>query len=400
VTTCAPPNDTTGATCLQAVSPAGSGVVDVQVSNANGTSLPVASDQFTYISAGATVFAWGITAPKGGMLWVPGGQGGHWWSSDHASGFCRQDAVPGSTLHAINFSICDNGSIGSPGQAVYDPFVNPAGIVNATTGAVVNVPTHYIYVPDNAVKSTAIWRLTFDPASETLIGAPEAMIPLADVRTLKPNGMVLCAADGNLYVSDLTEPNIRKVTGPHGDPRLQTVSIVAVTGDGRGANGTMGVIGTKIYVSENRAATWFDVTSPCALGLTGIPCTTTPIPLTPGVFIAGVAADSVNNFVYAADSPGAGNATIWRYSPVTGVVTTYLTGGTLPAAGTPNATVWCSTTCTRPWDSSLIPGGFGTFSFAFGIVVDPTNGNLMITEDVTAGQRSGRGKAWVAPLVP
>ncbi|PWT89045.1 MAG: hypothetical protein C5B56_07785 [Proteobacteria bacterium] len=393
----------TGVTCTAdglsctATSPAGvsGAAVDVRVTNALAlTSNAVPSDVFTYLTPTASVWGWGITAPKGGMVWVPGNLGGHWWSSDHSNGFCRQDVVPGSTLHAINSSVCDNGSIGSPGQAVYDARVNPQ-FVNSTSGALVPAGTHFIYVPDNAVKSTAIWRLTFDPNTETLVGVPEAMIPLADVRTLKPNGMAM-GPDGNLYVTDLTEMNIRKVTGPNGDPRLQTVSIVAVTGDGRGANGTVGFIGNKLYISENRAASWIDITL-CPTPF-GTPCATTPLPIQPGAFIAGVATDPVNHLVYAADSPGGANATIWRWSEFTGVVSVYLQGGTLPAAGTPNATVWCSTTCQRPWDPNLIPGGIGGFSFAFGLAVGP-DASLYITEDPTAGNRSGRGKVWISPLV-
>jgi sugar lactone lactonase YvrE len=224
------------------------------------------------------------------------------------------------------------------------------------------------------------------------------MLPLADIRTLKPNGMAL-GPDGNLYVTDLTEMNIRKVTGPNGDTRLQTVSIIAVTGDGRGANGTIGFIGNKLYISENRAASWVDITSNCALGLTGIPCTTVPIPLPSGAFVAGVATDPVNRFVYASDSPGGAGATIWRYSEVTGQTSLYLQGGTAPAAGTPNATVWIAQTATRPWDPAWTPGGLGPFSFVFGLAVGP-DGSLYVTEDHTAGNRGGRGTAWVTPLIP
>ena len=375
-----------GLSCT-ATSPAGAvGTIDVQVTNGLAlTSAAVPSDKFTYSAPTASVYAWGITAPKGGMVWVPGGLGGHWWSSDHSAGFCRQDAVVGSTLHALDPGNCDDGSIGSAGQAVYDPFTNADG-------------SHYIYVPDNAVKSVAIWRLTFNPATERLVGVPEAMIPLADVRTLKPNGMAM-GPDGNLYVSDLTEMNIRKVTLPNGDPRSQAVSIVAVTGDGRGANGTIGFLGNKLYISENRAAAWFDITTSCALGVTGIPCTTVPIPLPSGAFVAGVATDQVNGFVYASDSPGGANASIWRHNPATGVTSLFLQGGLAPAAGTPNAAVWCSQTCTRPWDSTWTPGGMGGFSFVFGIDVGP-NGDLFVTEDHTAGNRGGRGTAWVAPYIP
>jgi hypothetical protein len=34
------------------------------------------------------------------------------------------------------------------------------------------------------------------------------------------------------------------------------------------------------------------------------------------------------------------------------------------------------------------------------MAVDPATGNLMITEDATAGNRSGRGRAWVSSFVP
>jgi IPT/TIG domain len=376
-----------GSTCT-VFSPAGTGTVDVQVTTPAGTSPIVAGDRFSYVSPTATLYAWGITAPKGGMLFLPGslnGGPGHFWTSDHVNGFCREDLVSGTTLHAINYSVCDDGSIGSPGQAVYDPRVNADGV------------THYIYVPDNAVKSVAVWRLTYNPTTETIVGSPEAMIPLADVRTLKPNGMAL-GPDGNLYVTDLTEPNIRQITNPNGDPRTQTVGIVAVTGDGRGANGTIGFIGNRAYISENRAASWFDITICPPNAAT--PCNTTPLPMPSGVFIAGVATDPVNGFVYAADSPGGANANIWRYSVASNTTALYLQGGVVPAAGSPNVTVWCSLTCTRPFDSNLTPGGTAGFSFAFGLYVDTTNGSLYITEDPTAGNRGGRGRAWVAPLVP
>ena len=122
------------------------------------------------------------------------------------------------------------------------------------------------------------------------------------------------------------------------------------------------------------------------------------VPLAPGVFIAGVATDPVHNLVYAADSPGGSAATIWRWNPATSAVvptsTVYLQGGTPP---NPGPTFACALTCTRPTDSLATSTAF---SFTFGLVVDPANGNLMITEDATAGNRSGRGRAWVSPFVP
>ena len=381
-----------GITCtvITPVSPTGAGNVSIRVTANTQTSVPAT---FTYIAPSATVYAYGITAPKGGMIWLKGALGGHWWSSDHANGFCRLDPLPGGSGFAMNYAVCDDGSIGSPGQAAYDP------------------ATNFVYVPDNAVKSTAVWRLTFNPATETITGSPEAMLPLADVRTLKPNGMALGPGPNgglSLYVTDLTEANIRRIDGPAGDPRSQTLTIIGTTGDGRGANGTVGFIGTKLYISENRAASWLDITQ--CTDNSATPCSTAPgsastvagktgtVPLAPGVFIAGVATDPVHNLVYAADSPGGSAATIWRWNPATSAVvptsTVYLQGGTPP---NPGPTFACALTCTRPTDSLATSTAF---SFTFGLVVDPANGNLMITEDATAGNRSGRGRAWVSPFVP
>lgn len=427
-------------TTCTAVSPAGTaGAVDVLVTDATGTSAATAADQFTYITPVASLYAWGITAPKGGAVWLPGALGGHWWSSDHAQGLCRQDPmstapaafqVANSTLHAINLAVCGDDLVGSAGQAVYDP----RAVVNLATG----VPTtfHYVYVPDNAVKSTAVWRLTFDPATETMVADPNggamatAMTPLADVRTLKPNGMAL-GPDGNLYVTDLVDPNVRKITNPNGDPRTQVISIVAVTGDNRGANGTQGFIGNLLYVSGNRATQFFDITQcPMAAG----PCGMASVPAPTGVFIAGTMTDEPHKLVYLSSSPGAANASIMRYDASNdvyvpflagsvvpdafGVVTcpsctvgptavNFINGGVLPAPGAGNGIVTCALTCQRPWDQTNhstagIPAGQGVptnFAFAFGLGMDPT-GTLVITEDPSAGARSGRGTMWTVPYIP
>ena len=419
-----------------AISPAGAaGVVEVQATRIPAGTSPLnpPADQFTYVAPVASLYSWGVTAPKGGATWLPGALGGHFWSSDHAQGFCRQDldstagafTVAGNTLHAMNLAACGDDLVGSAGQGVYDP-----SLVPGTT-------FHYVYVPDNAVKSTAVWRLTFDPSTESMVPDPiggamaTAMIPLADVRTLKPNGMAL-GPDGNLYVSDLTDPFIRVVTNPAGDPRSQTISLVATTGDGRGANGTAGFVGNLLYISGNRATQFFDITK-CPLVGGGV-CGMASVPAPVGVFIAGTATDAANKFVYLSNSAGGGPASIYRYNASTDVYVAFAPGtyaadafgivhctacttgataapfinnGLLPPIGSPNGTVTIALTGLRPWDQTSHPtagvpaGSFvpTAFAFAFGITTNPA-GDLILTEDPTAGARAGRGSMWIVPFIP
>jgi hypothetical protein len=410
------PTAGTGITCLvdgtscTAATPGGADgtTVDVQVTTLVGTSASVAADKFSYASPVGALYSYGITAPKGGVTWIPDATpaGGHEWISDHGNGLCRLDAVPGTKIFAPNVVVCDPGfTLGSPGQAVYDPRANADG-------------THWVYVPDNAVKSPGVWRLTFHPATAT-IDTPVGMAN-GQISNLKANGLALDQARDALYVGDLVDGNIRRINHVSGDPLSQTVDIVATTqaakagGASRGINGTMTMLGNLVFLPENNAATYFDVTAACAnptVSPNPAPCATTALTFlqTPApVFIAGMAADSVHNVVYISESPGTANATIFRIDATTitaanpggatGIV--YVTGGLMPAAGSAEATVYCSLTCTRPADPSLAPGATAGFPFAQGVYVDPVTSALFITEDVTAGARSGRGHIWSVPYIP
>ena len=130
----------------------GGTTVPVQVTLGGAASSPTNTpgvDTFTYVTPTANLYAWGITAPKGGVVFlpqIPAGApapgttngNGSWWSPDHASGFCRQNGVPaavvpptptsiglpiadpGNSIFAIDYSNCDQGDVGSPGQPVWD----------------------------------------------------------------------------------------------------------------------------------------------------------------------------------------------------------------------------------------------------------------------------------------
>jgi hypothetical protein len=224
---------------------------------------------------------------------------------------------------------------------------------------------------------------------------------------VKPNGLAL--GPGGLYLSSLSDNFVRRINNPAGDPRLQTLDTVANGGTGHGLNGTMGFIGNTLYLPEDTGATFFDVTAPCAAVGTTTPCNPTPIPLrstAPGavpapVFVAGVTTDPAHGFVYASLSPGGAPANILRYTVATGAVAvSYVNTGVMPAVGAPEATVFCTLSCTRPADPAAMPGTTTGFFFAQGLTVDPANGTLYIAEDATAGARSGRGHVWAVPFVP
>jgi hypothetical protein len=410
------PDAATGVTCLadgtscSATSPGGTAgtTVDVQVTTIAGTSPAVAADKFTFASPVGALYSYGITAPKGGVTWIPDATplGGHEWISDHGNGLCRLDPVPGTKIFAPNVAECDPGfTLGSPGQAVYDSRANSDG-------------THWLYVPDNAVRSPGVWRLTFHPATAT-IDTPVRMAN-GQISNLKANGLALDQARDALYVGDLVDGNIRRINNVSGDPLSQTVDIVATTqaakagAASRGINGTMAMLGNLVFLPENNAATYFDVTAACAnptVSPNPAPCATTTLNFLKSaatVFVAGMAADSVHKVVYISESPGTANATIFRMDATTitaanpggaaGVV--YVTDGLMPAASSAEATVYCSLTCTRPADPALTQGGTAGFPFAQGLYVDPVTNALFITEDVSAGARSGRGHVWSVPYIP
>jgi hypothetical protein len=401
-------------------------------------------------TATAQLVAWGVTAPKGGSVAILAEDGKtHIWGSDHAQGVCRFDVVASSTtappLEADNPAACDPGTtVGSPGQMAVGP-LNADG-------------TRFVFVPDNAVRSPGVWRLTYDPTGNRALdaagnpipgtgkGSLSNPVPMAPgkIDNLKPNGVAL-GPDGKLYVGDLIDGTVRRITNPLGNPRTQQVEAPYETNDLRGINGSMAFVGNDLFLPENNAATYFDITQCPILTATGpVPCQFTAdpkfagpnnipdnrLPLTVAplrpVFVSGIATDPTRNLVYISDSPGAAPAVIYRYAVPAApaatnsgaVATIYVDRGqlppqvgqnpALPVSATNPAVEFCSITCTRPEDSEpanrLIP-----FSFAQGLRVndpsmpDPLGlppGALYVADDPTAGNRAMHGHLWVVPFTP
>lgn len=425
---------------------AGAGVVSVTLTDpavvfapplpspASVTSNPAS---FTYVQATASLYAWGITAPKGGAVWLPGNPlvvgSGHWWSSDHAQGFCRQDLLA-SGMHALNFSVCGADLVGSAGQGVYDPRpVNTYAIDGTTiTGNIPNL--HYVYVPDNAVKSVAVWRITFDSNTETMVADPNSpgitldaagnaindqfatpMAPASDLRTLKPNGMALgplnavgvfcgvstagCSVAQNnaigLYVTDLVEKYVRVISNPDASPRTQAVDLVAATGDGRGANGTQGFIGNYLYISGNRATQFFDVLQCPKQGFTppGIlpVCGMASVPAPVGVFVSGTAVDPVHKLVYQSNSPGATAATLLRYDASHDVYQQF-NAGSLPVDL--NGVVHCELLTVVPTNRCSVGPTAGAFVGSGGTLPGPLGSPIVVATGPAGPPAIGAVRPW------
>ena len=360
------------------------------------------------------LYAYGFTAPKGGVTLVPSDDGGHLWAADHSQGLCRMDIVASAPgLHAYNSASCDDGTVlGSGGQTVYDP-----AVISGTTNL------HFLYVAQNDHLSPGVIRFNFDPsgdggAGSLVPGSAVVMAPNAGLSGDKANGLALgpckpgapATCTSALYMGGLLDGFIRRINNPQDDPRLQTVDTVAMTTEqragtvGKGINGSMGMIGDDLYLPENQGFTVVKNISKCPAA--GQDCGTTPLNIGQFGFIFGSAigvdanpAHSAAGLVYAAISPGAANGTLYQYDVATNTSRIYATQGQMPQAGTGEATVWCTTTCTRPVDPANPPGGQANFRFAQGLMTD-NDGNVYLTEDAFAGARGGRGHAWVAPFMP
>lgn len=372
--------------------------------------------------AKGSLWAWGITAPKGGSAVLPSADGGHRWGSDHASGVCRFDAVAGSNPvdYALNPAACDPGfTVGSPGQMTLSP-VQPDG-------------TYFVFVPDNAVRSPGVWRLKYDPNADPdpvtgkgrgMLSNPVLMAP-GKLPNLKPNGTAW-GPDGKLYVGDLIDGNVRRISNPAGDPRSQTVEIPYQTNDLRGINGTMSFLGNYLFLPENNAATFFDVTQcPIVTPATATsPATVTPcqftdpaakgggggvagpnnipdnrLPLAKAglpVFVSGIATDASRNLVYAASSPGAANAIVFRFPVAAGA----FTGTATPNCLAPLSQQLAGQTCTTPTGPATQPplATFYTSQGQLPLAVDPVTGVTM-TGGLGAAATAGAGSlvlpSWV-----
>lgn len=338
------------------------------------------------LAPAAKLVSWGQTSPHG-MAWLPGALGGHLWVADHTQGLCRLDTAPDhADLYATNPLVCDTmGTIGSPGQPVYDPTPNLDG-------------THFLYVPDQAVKSPGLWRLTFNPATET-IANPVLMAPGAGLDNDKLDGVAL-GPDGNIYAAGLKNGFVYRVSNPRGDPATMAVDIMGITTDNRGINGTIGFLGNDLYLPENKGAGVIANAVGCATAANNfVPCTSTLVKIPSVIFASSVATDQKNGQVYVAVASGPANGVVYRYTPSTQASVIYATQAQLPSGFSPTYVEDCTQTCKRGMDAGVPDNGIVGVHFPLGMMVDG-GGNLLIGDDPTAGVRGFHGHVFSVPFTP
>lgn len=328
----------------------------------------------------ATLFAWGDTSPAGMTI-----VNGQLWVGDHVMGLCRLDAAP-DTLHTVNANTCDpNGTVGSPGQPVFDTINN------------------YVYVPDNSRKSPGVWRLSYHPDTGT-VDNPTPLDP--SLAGLKVTALALGpdmagVPNGALYVGSLANAGIRRINNIlDPNPRNQWIDVIAQTTDGRGINGSMAFLGRDLYLPENRGMTVIPDAPDCF----AFSCYPQSVNIPGLIFANSVATDGVDKVYVATNVVPVGavgrraapvtQAEIYRYSASTGTAVLFETQGMLPAAGSPAATEDCTETCTRPADAWTTPGQPTSLFFVLGMYYDPSTSTLYIGDDPQAGKRFGSGHVW------
>jgi hypothetical protein len=288
--------------------------------------------------ATGTLFASGVTAPGGAIQ-----MGSHTWVSDHLLGLCRLDGPAGGP-QTLNTSTCwptPNTAGIAPGQPAFDPVRN------------------FVYVPDQSSKSAGVWRLVFDPATETL-SQPTLLPGLAGTR---PSSVAL-GPDGMLYVGSRS-PSIQRFAHPEvASPTAATVGLETIGTTIDPAHGVAGIafVGNDLYLAEAAAVTRLVGAPSCT---PTAPCKAQPTSMQVAVPTA-LAADK-SGVLYVADTPVA-DSVIRRYRVSSGAQDVLASAGNLN--GTPT-----------------------NFKTTEGMWVD-ASGNVLVGDDPSGVGAQGQGRLW------
>ena len=87
----------------------------------------------------------------------------------------------------------------------------------------------------------------------------------------------------------------------------------------RGINGTMAILENKLFLPENDAATYVDLTAPCAnptVNPNPAPCSSTTVDFLttpPPAFVSGIGVDRTHHYVSTSHSTGGANPTLSHF---------------------------------------------------------------------------------------
>ncbi|MBI4322621.1 MAG: hypothetical protein HY675_29370 [Chloroflexi bacterium] len=176
-------------------------------------------------AAVGTLYATQLTGARG-AVWM----GNHLWVAEHDRGFCRLDVTAAGTF-AVNRATCNLAAV-SPGQPAFDSLNN------------------LVYLPDHSGNSQGVWRLQFDPITET-VGGAVLLAPRARLGQMRPKAVAL-GPDGNLYVGFSQSGDIKRITTP--GQGSWVVQVVGRASTGKKVAG-MAFVGADLYLVEDRGIT-------------------------------------------------------------------------------------------------------------------------------------------------
>jgi hypothetical protein len=295
----------------------------------------------------------GITQPRG-LSFI----GTHVWVSDAAQGFCRIDVgAPGTG--ALSNCFKPNAAFVA-GQASFDPARN------------------LIYIPDAATVSLGIYRVAWDPATETL----GATLNLGQGSS-QPTAVAV-APDGALFFGTRTSGNVNKITTPYSVPSAPVR--IATTSNGQGVRAML-FLNNDLYLAETVNVTVIIRASPSLtkgkaviVGGATVKGQTPPLNVTTPLSIAIDNSNAGEPILYVGSAPlgigGFGQVDHWDILLQTD-------------------TLWA--------DSGLIGNVLTAFSNIGGLIVAP-GGNLYVADDpsVTSSGTTptpGQGHVYLLPAM-
>jgi hypothetical protein len=322
-------------------------------------------------AATGTMYAAALGSGSNSSVWM----GTHLWVSDHFNGFCRLDPAPTAPGgHALNLSTC-NTSAKSAGQATFQ-------VLDRVSGA------GFVYVPDNSTKSQGVYRLFFNPLSQTvsnptLLGGGQ--LGIVNGVAVKPTATAI-GSDGNLYVGTIKDGTIWRVNNPAGALSAQTVQAIGASSDGKGVTGIAFANGLPsplpfipgdepqaLYLGEGNALSKIGTPVACQTGCVAAkvyapaaPAPGAPIPFAP-MALTSNGADTL--YIGSNNAHLGPQSTVYSYSVSANTLSTYATGG----VGA---------------DGKLTP-----FNLLSGVTVNPAGG-LFVNDDPAKGAIPGQARVW------